>query len=240
MSSRRTQFSPSMAVALVALVMAMSGGAYAATATSAKGHRKKKPTFAQQVLKVFAAHRTSFVGPPGSTGSTGSTGAPGPANTTTYYQAVTTTGSGGASGPGVVTLATIGPFSIIGKCTSYNGGSAARTYIRTTEAQSAVFNTSSYDTVNLGPSTPIGEYQQGGQNVGGDDPFGPQAVGTAASPVLQDGVQPQNGTAPIGPTTALSGDGRTRLILEPAVGSYVGAPPNNPACTFYGSIIEAS
>jgi hypothetical protein len=222
-----------MAVALVALVMAMSGGAYAASATTAKHHKKKPPTFAQQVLKVFTSHRSKFVGPTGSTGpvgSTGTTGSTGPSNTTTYYQAVNTTGTGGASGPGVVTLATIGPFTIIGKCTSYNGGSDARTYIRTTESNSAL-DESGADTTNFSPTDDTGEYQQGGQDVVGDAPFGAQAAGKTGDPSFEQSDD--------GPTGAISGDGLTRLILEPEVGSYIGSG-TPPACTFYGSIIAAS
>jgi hypothetical protein len=223
-----------MAVALVALVTAMSGGAYAATATSAK-HHKKKPTFDQRVLKVFTSHHNKFVGPVGSTGpngSTGSTGATGPANTTTYYQTVNTTGTGGASGPGVVTLATIGPFTIVGKCVAYNGGSSARTYIRTTQSNSALDESASgSDTTAFSPTFDSGQYQQGGQDIVGDAPFGAQADGTAGAPSFQQSDD--------GPTGTISGDGQTRLILEPEVGSYIGTPPA-PACTFYGSIITAS
>lgn len=149
----------------------------------------------------------------------------------TYAQTVNVAGTGGASGTGVVTLATIGPFTIIGKCTSYAGGSAARTYLRTTQGNTAITKTEGGDdTSDLTPTTNTGQWQQGGTDVPGDDPIGPQAVGTSSSPDFEESAN--------GPTTAISGDGQTRLIIQPVVGSYIGAG-TPPLCTFYGSIISA-
>jgi len=148
----------------------------------------------------------------------------------TYAQTTNAMGTGGASGTGVLTLATVGPFTIVGKCVSYAGGSSARTYIRTTQGNSAVNLTLADNTDDLTPTTDAGSWQQGGTDVPGDDPIGNQAVGTPGTPSFQE--------SPQGPTSAISGDGQTRLLIQPIVGSYLGAG-TAPACTFYGSIIAS-
>jgi hypothetical protein len=235
MIASRSKPSPSMAVAVVALVMAMTGGAYAAGATSAKSHKHKKPpTFAQKVLTVVNAHRSQLIGPAGATGgtgTTGTTGTPGPANMITYNATTSVTGTGGATGAGVIVLATVGPFAVVGKCTTYMSSAVAQTYIRATQDGSAVRNQGNGDDEDpFGPTTDTTDDQRGGTDVLGDDPIGDYAEGAPGSPDIAETDD--------GWTTVLSGDQQTRLLIDPVNASYVGGS-SSPACTFYGSIVEA-
>jgi hypothetical protein len=210
----RRRPSPALVVATVALVVASSGTAFASGSVAfiAKvvGLNSKQTRQVKSIADTQITDKSHVF---------------------TYDQTVNTTGSGGASGAGVVTLAKVGPFTIIGKCATYDGGSDARTYVRTTQANSAVVNSNSGgDTLVFGPTFDSADYQQGGQDVVGDDPIGPQSSGTSGSPSIE-----QSGD---GPLSVVSGDGRTRLIIDPVVGNYLGGGSPS-ACTFYGWIIAS-
>jgi len=255
MRYRSRRPSPAMVVAMLALVLAGAGTASAngAVGLIAKelgltGKQKKQIASIADKQIAAKAPTLSVASATDATDATNATNATNAANATalggfaasafassshfmTYDQTVTATGTGGASGTGVVTLASVGPFTIVGKCTSYSGGSAARTYIRSTQSNTAVTETEGgEDTTDLTPTTNTGQWQQGGTDVPGDDPIGPQAVGTSASPSFAQSTD--------GPSSAISGDRQTRLVIQPVVGSYVGAA-TAPACTFYGYIISS-
>jgi hypothetical protein len=249
---------PSMAVAVMALVFAAGGGAYAANAVTAKSkhhkrHKHHKPAHgdAKKDLALLRSHRSSLRGAKGATGPAGPAGPAGlggPAGPTgaagvspiVMWHTTAPVGAGGASGTGVVTLATVGPFTLVGKCTETGGKTYAWSYIRTSQEHSAMNDYEKESAEDFGPETePEDAAQPGGQKVNGD-----LAIGAFADDVSTGGSKgeplfygPYDGSV-----AALSGDLKTYVNAFTSEGTWVGttggANPENPACEFNGWAIS--
>lgn len=259
MRSKRWRPTPSFAVAMVALVIAMTGGAFAATtaATKKKTTTNVSSLVARDVRAYFNSHRGLFLGPRGAAGvngtngkngingaagASGATGAPGPAGAThiQVWHIGTTPGAGGSSGTGVVTLATIGPFTLIGKCTTSSGNTYAFTYLRVGQAHSEIDDYENQGNVHdVGPTSVDGSTTQpGGSNVPGDfqvgDGSSDRLLGSNTSP----GFEGTSG----GSTSALSGDSATYLDAFSSQGVYIGttsgANPGASPCLFDGYVMS--
>lgn len=258
--------SPSLAVAILALVIAMTGGAFAASSAVSKKKKSSSPSInsliAWDAKSFFRSHRGSFTGPggvngtnglngtngtpgaPGPPGGTGPQGLAGPSHSLTWN--VTTnflgTGSanGGAAGPGVFTLATVGPFTILGKCTQSGSSVYAWSYLRTSQPHSAMDDAETGTHLkDFGPnsSDPRGT-QPGGQHVLGDVEIGDSADdGFSGYP-----SNPAFGGPDFGSTAAISGDSQTYInaFTNESVfpGSKTGSNPNSPSCEFNGYVVS--
>jgi hypothetical protein len=259
---------PSMAVAITALVFAASGGAYAAAggpaahATTASVHhaqaaakKKKKPTTGPRGPRGFrgpagpagptgakgatgATGAAGATGPQGVAGQTGATGPQGPSHIVTWSQSGVPAGAGGASGTGVVTLATVGPFTILGKCTTDGTNVFAQNYIRTSQ------NGSSLDDFGRVPLQ-TGTLANGGFNSNTTDPSATQTGGTAVPGDIQINKSANNvpnltmqlqGTLNSA-TTAISADGATYINSFESAG-VTGSPVASATCFFDGWLMS--
>ena len=237
----RKRMSYASVAATLALVLALGGGtAWAAHHYLITSTSQIKPN----VLKSLRGYRgyrgytgkNGTNGTNGTNGATGATGAPGatgktgPSHIITWQVNNVAVGSGGASGTGVVTLATVGPFTILGKCTTSGGFYYAQTYLRTSQAGSAendywdksygVFGPTTVDTATLQP---------GGAAVAGDVEVGNQADNSAAGTDNRIFYGPYDGS-----TTALSADGLTYLNAYESVGVLVAGATAAAPCYFGG------
>jgi hypothetical protein len=94
----RTHITPATSIAIVALVLALTGGAFAATGGSAGGNDRssgigRHATLTATAAKAKAKPKSGARGPAGPKGATGAAGAAGPAGS------AGATGPGGAQGP---------------------------------------------------------------------------------------------------------------------------------------------
>ena len=274
---------PSMAVAITALVFAASGGAYAAAGgpaahASAVGHakaaaskkKKKKPTTGPRGprgprgLRGFAGP-AGHAGPAGATGATGAagsagakgatgsqgihgnqgqTGATGPAGPGRIFNWSQTgivppvSGGGGASGAGIVTLAIVGPFTIVGKCTTDGTNVYAQNYIRTSQNGSSLddFGRAALQSgaladggFNDNTQDPTSTVQTGGQNVLGDIQINKSADNLGGISAQLQGTLDSM-------TTAVSQDGLTYLNSFESAG--VTGSGTNATCYFDGFLMS--
>jgi Collagen triple helix repeat (20 copies) len=262
---------PSMAVAITALVFAASGGAYAAAggpvahATAVASHakaaaakKKKKPTGPRGPRGARGARGP--VGPAGSNGSngakgangatgatgaqgiqglTGAAGAAGPAGaagaagssqTLTWLAPAVPTGPGGALGTtGVVKLMAVGPFTILGKCTTNGANVFAQNYISTSQPNSMESDNTRADFPVFSPTTVDTVMSQaGGQNVTGDVQIGPVANNVGVPQFLEG----PRGNA----TAAMSADGLT--FLTAFTSSGVIGSGTTATCFFAGNLVR--
>ena len=265
---------PSMGVALTALVLAASGGAYAAnaapqgahlTAAHVLTHATKKKKKKQQPSRGARGPRgprgprgltgaaglaglAGAKGATGATGATGSAGAPGaagkqgiqgiqgvtgpagPSHTTNWLVQNVAPGAGGASGTGVATLATVGPFTLLGKCTTDGTNVYAQDYIRTSQAGSMESDLirNSFPVFSPG-TTDTDTTQTGGQAVAGDIQVGRSANNTANAQFLE---------GPVGDSiAAMSADGSTYLSSVESNG-VIGSGTN--ATCFFAGYVESN
>lgn len=165
----------------------------------------------------------------GTQGIQGIQGKTGPSHLVQYNVSAPATGTGGASGDGVVTLATAGPFTLIGKCTTNAGSTYAQTYLRTS-VDHAVMDDYEGNSFSDFSTTSAGTAQTGGTAVPGDALVGYSAssTGTAAFTGPNDGS-----------TAAMSPDRVTTVNAFTNAGVFVGvgAGGTPPPCTFSGYIV---
>jgi len=175
-----------------------------------------------------------FTGVTGKTGAVGATGAPGktgargaigktgaigaPGNTTfTNYHATITTAGASSTTPAIVTLATIGPFTVTGECFISSGTTVdAETYVTTSQNHSA-----------------LDDYSKAGEVADFNSTSGALQIGATASgsPGSPGFYGPNDGS-----TALESGDGTLFVNLFTGVGVYVSSAggATEPACTFFG------
>ena len=168
-----------------------------------------------------AAGAASAAGAAGAAGAKGATGAQGLPGSTYYHQTVATAGAS-ANNPNVVTLATVGPFTVYGWC--YIDASIGSPTFGDTYAQTEV--TTSQD------HSALDDYHQSGNSnwlAANEYPVGYAAYSASGLPSF---------TGPNDGSTAMeSADGNTFVNLFAGTGVYVGvaANPAAPACTFFGT-----
>jgi hypothetical protein len=119
--------------------------------------------------------------------------------------------------PAIVTLATIGPFTVTGECFISSGTTVdAETYVTTSQNHSA-----------------LDDYSKAGEVADFNSTSGALEIGaTAAGPPGSPGFYgPNNGS-----TALESGDGTLFVNLFVGVGVYLGSAggATEPACTFFG------
>jgi hypothetical protein len=163
-------------------------------------------------------------GPPGPKGDTGATGAPGakgdtgppgppglPGDSSVIVWNKTVASAGGGT---TVTLATAGPFTVIGLCGS-GEGDFAETDLSTTQSGSYLqWDNQQYNgTFNSGPATAIS------QDVGATNWIGPSGNGTPAD------------------VAAISADGTMAVNIFPNEGINLYAE-GGPECAFSGYLVE--
>jgi hypothetical protein len=239
-----------MGVALTALVLAASGGAYAASDGSAAAgtsahaakvkikivHRGPRgprglrgvagADGATGATGVTGAHgATGATGTTGSAGIQGATGATGPSHIVTWSVNDVPVGSGGGSGTGVVTLATVGPFTIVGKCTTNSGSFYAQTYLRTSETGDAEQDVARNDYDPFNPTTTdLATVQPGGTAVTGDVQIGYVANGSTSF------LEGPKGSS----TAATSASGSLYMDSFESEGILIGGATSSAPCYFGG------
>jgi hypothetical protein len=202
-------------VSTLALVLALGGGsAYAAKHYLITSTKQIKPS----VLKSLRGH-----------GTTGKVGATGPGGTTlgasggsgsglvTWRTTVQTAGAS-PSAPAIVTLATVGPFTITGECYSDGQGNTdGGTYLQTSETNSSVEDNGEYTPLSAsdGP-TDIDTTDASGTTVGNEEDFEGADGGTWAA-------ESANGSI------AIQGLAAQGVWMQGASG---------PACSFSGFLVS--
>jgi len=161
----------------------------------------------------------------GGVGPKGATGAQGVPGTTFYHQTIATAGVDLAH-TNIVTLATVGPFTVYGWCyldtsgSSTNGNTIAQTEVTTSQDHSAL---NDYDTsANFPDWLAVNEYQ-----------IGYSVSGNNTAPAFTGANDGSVGMA--------SADGNTLVNVFPGEGVYTGvfAHPSAPACTFFGTVTHS-
>jgi hypothetical protein len=201
-------------VATLALVFALGGGsAYAAKHYLISSTKQIKPS----VIATLRAHVGS--GQTGATGAgttAGSSGSSGPGMVRWRTTAAT---AGSADAPTIVTLATVGPFTITGECFSDGSGNTqAGTYIQTSQDGAAVESYSAGETVPLDASDGAVEV---------DDTF---ASGDTAS--HEEDFEGADG----GSWAAENADGSVAVQGLGAQGVWMQGA-SGPACSFSGFLV---
>jgi len=215
MLRRRRSLSYANVVATLALVFALGGSsAYAAKHYLISSTKQIKPS----VIATLRGHggnggQTGATGPGTTAGSSGSSGA----GMVRWRTTAATAGSTDA--PTIVTLATVGPFTITGECFSDGSGNTqAGTYIQTSQDGAAVEAYSGGETVPLDASDGAVEV---------DDTF---ASGDTAS--NEEDFEGADG----GSWAAESADGSVALQGLGAQGVWMQGP-SGPACSFSGFLV---
>jgi hypothetical protein len=219
MLKRRRTLSYANVVATLALVFALGGGsAYAAKHYLISSTKQIKPS----VITALRGHAGSggkigATGPSTSPGTTaGSSGSSG-AGMVRWRTTAATAGS--AAAPTIVTLATVGPFTITGECFSDGSGNTqAGTYIQTSQDGAAVESYSAGETVPL-------DVSDGAVEV--DDTF---ASGDTAS--NEEDFEGADG----GSWAAENADGSVALQGLGAQGVWMQGA-SGPACSFSGFLV---
>jgi hypothetical protein len=229
-----------MLVAVVAVILAASGTAIAATKLvsgdklikkgSLSGNRLRNHTITDKQVNLKklgkvpnakqadnATHATTADSATKATSATSATTATNAVNAINAARAGSSaatddlkTWSGTASVGQTVTLITIGPFTISGACTTVGGQPDAQTQIATSQTNSALDSYANGSTIPFGPST-------------SPQPIGPEAGGTPPQWVGENGFS----------DAVISGDGHTYANTFPSAGTGI----NGDNCTFVGSAI---
>jgi hypothetical protein len=171
---------------------------------------------------------TGATGSQGIQGLVGSTGAAGPSHIVTWLVQNVPTGPGGASGPEVKTLATVGPFTLLGKCTSNGTIVTGQNYIRTSQTNSMESDNTRSTNPVFSPTTNDGLTQPGGTNVTGDIQIGAASNNTGVAQFLEG----PRGNA----TAAMSADGLT--FLTAFTSSGVIGSGTSATCYFAGYLMS--
>lgn len=166
--------SPALVISLVALFVALGGSAYAAKKIGTKeikanaittGKIKKNAITTAKIKKEAVTgakiNEVSLGAVPNATNAVNATNAENAKNWSRYY----TSGLKKASPGQTVTLLTVGPFTMIGKCIDKGAGIIdAATYITTTQTGSNMYSyEDSYDENSFNPGTEA-EIGEGIQN----------------------------------------------------------------------------
>jgi len=187
-------------------------------ARGARGHRGLAGARGATGARGPAGARglTGATGKTGARGAKGATGAPGNTTFTNYHATITTAGASSTT-PAIVTLATIGPFTVTGECFITTGTTVhAETYVTTSQNHSA-----------------LDDYSKAGEVADFNSTSGALQIGATASgsPGSPGFYGPNDGS-----TALESGDGTLFVNLFTGVGTYVGSAggATEPACTFFG------
>ena len=124
-----------------------------------------------------------------------------------------------AAGPNTVTLATVGPFTVIGYC-GFIGGTTAGTEITTSQTNSFLqWDDEQYN----------GDFNN-------DGPYDVSQEAFTSDPSSPDWIGPSAEDSP-NEFAAQSADGQTTITGFPSVGVFVEGP-QGPACSFSGYLVE--
>ena len=154
---------------------------------------------------------TGATGPQGPAGPAGGPGTAAPSNIVTWN---TTIATGGIDGPNTATLATVGPFTVIGSCASGEGTGAETDLTTSQDGSSLVWYDSNYP--------------------GNFNNDGPYTVSDSASGVPGS---PGYWGPDYGPFSATSADGTTAITGSATNGVYVQGA-DGPACSFSGYLVK--
>jgi hypothetical protein len=200
----------------MALVLALGGGsAYAAKHYLVSSTKQIKPSVIAQ-LRGHVVHGVTGSTGAGSTAGSGGSSASGGL----VRWRLTAATAGTADAPTIVTLATVGPFTVTGECFSDGSGNTqAGTYIQTSQDGAAVESYSAGETVPL-------DISDGAVEV--DDTF---ASGDTAS--NEEDFEGADG----GSWAAESADGTVALQGLGAQGVWMQGP-SGPACSFSGFLVS--
>lgn len=164
---------------------------------------------------------TGTQGPKGDTGAqgpkgaTGAAGAPGSSGMVTWNATVAT---GGIDDPNTVTLATVGPFTLIGECFGGEGTSAETDLTTSQDGSFLQWDDEQWDG-NFNNDGPYFVSQDANGDPGGPDWIGPTADDSPNEFAAQ------------------SADGSTTISGSPNEGVYVQGP-DGPACSFSGYLVK--
>jgi hypothetical protein len=209
-----------MIVAVMALLVALGGTSYAAfnlpkNSVGAKQLKKNSVTSAK--VKTHSLKAADFkanslpIGPAGPTGPAGPKGAPGNTNTFTYKRS--------ANVGETIAIATFGPFTLSGECTSVTPPKVTAQWTLSSSQEHSAFT--DYNNSYLSDFGPA------------DGPQEVEYPSTSATPATPEMEGPYDGTF-----AALSGDLNTYITGSLSTGTYVGGP-GNPPCEFDGVVFNA-
>jgi hypothetical protein len=200
----------------MALVLALGGGsAYAAKHYLISSTKQIKPSVIVALRGHLAHGVTGATGAGTTAGSSGSAGSTG-----LVRWRLTAAAAGTVDSPTIVTLATVGPFTVTGECLSDGSGNTqAGTYIQTSQDGAAVESYSAGETVPL-------DVSDGAVEV--DDTF---ASGDTAS--NEEDFEGADG----GTWAAESADGSVALQGLGAQGVWMQGA-SGPACSFSGFLVS--
>jgi hypothetical protein len=200
----------------MALVLALGGGsAYAARHYLISSTRQIKPSVID-ALRGHVTHGATGVTGAGSTAGSGGSSASGGL----VRWRLTAATAGTADAPTIVTLATVGPFTVTGECFSDGSGNTqAGTYIQTSQDGAAV------ESYSAGESVPL-DVSDGAVEV--DDTFA--SGDTASNEEDFEGADGGSWAAEsAGGSVALQGLGAQGVWMQGASG---------PACSFSGFLVS--
>ena len=204
--------SASMVVALVALVMAMGGTSYAAITlgkNSVGSKQLKKNAVTTSKIKNGAVTGKKI--------KLSSLGTVPSVNGLKRYSKTLATAGPSSSSPTSVSLATDGPFTVLGECYVSGSKTYAHTAVKTSQSGDAL---NSYGATSIDPFGP----SNGAENVTQD-----YAEATTGSPAFEG---PYDGSwATMTPNNSLSVNGfETQAVYQDG--------PSGPACSFSGYLIS--